>query len=79
MNLETVEVSARWDQNSKFEPIQFNWQGKLYQIESTGRDWEDDSGYHVLCMVFGGNIFELIFHLQPAGWWIRPVNGLGIV
>ncbi len=72
MALEPVDVNARWKHGGKFEPTQFSWHGKMYRIESTGRDWEDEEGFHVLCMVPEGQVFELIFHLNPAGWLIRP-------
>ena len=74
MALEPVEVSARWKHDGKFEPNQFHWRGKMYRVESTGRDWEDESGFHVLCMVPEGQVFELIFHLNPAGWLVKPPN-----
>ncbi len=72
MAVEQVQVSARWKHEGTFEPQQFSWRGKMYRVESTGRDWEDQEGFHVLCMVGGGQVFELIFHLNPAGWSIRP-------
>lgn len=71
MELESVSVSARWKLNGRFEPLQFQWQGRVYRITSTGRSWEDEIGLHVLCMVYD-QVFELVFRLQPAGWWLRP-------
>lgn len=73
MALEPVEVAARWRHDGKLEPSQFFWKGKMYRVESTGRDWEDAEGLHILCMV-DGQVYELIFHLSPAGWLIRPPN-----
>jgi hypothetical protein len=72
MALEPVEVAARWKHEGRFEPSQFSLRGKRYRIESTGRAWEDEEGYHVLCMVSGGQVYELVFHLKPAGWLVRP-------
>ncbi len=74
MPLEPVDVSAHWEQGGSFEPTHFTWQGKMYHVESTGRDWEDEEGFHILCMIPGGQVFELVFHLNPAGWLIRPPN-----
>ncbi len=74
MALEPVEVAARWKHEGRFEPSQFNWRGKMYHVESTGRVWEDEEGFHVLCMVSGEHVYELIFHLNPAGWLVRPPN-----
>lgn len=72
MALEPGQVQARWKRNGVFEPTQFLWKGVLYRVESTGRVWEDEKGYHVLCMVNEGQVFELIFCLNPARWLIQP-------
>lgn len=68
---EPVDVIARWESNS-LRPRQFTWHGRWLQVESTGRQWEDEAGLHILCMVRQGAVFELIFHLNPAGWSVRP-------
>lgn len=68
---EIVEVMARWE-GGAFAPRHFVWKGHLFPIESTGRQWEDDNGWHILCMVKGGVVFELTFRLKPAGWWLKP-------
>jgi hypothetical protein len=75
MTFEPVEVQARWRHDGKFEPTQFHWKGHMYRVESTGRDWEDEEGLHILCMIHGGKVFELVFRLKPAGWLIRPIAG----
>ena len=74
MPLEPVQVAAHWKRAGTFEPTQFYWRGKMYRVESTGREWEDEEGYHVLCMILSGQVFELVFHLKPAGWLVRPPN-----
>jgi hypothetical protein len=71
MALEPVDVMARWE-SDKFLPRHFVWRGHLFPVESIGRQWEDDEGLHILCMIRGGAIFELVFRLQPAGWWTQP-------
>lgn len=72
MKNEPVQVTADWRADGRFIPRQFRWQGRVYQVESTGRYWEDEQGLHTLCMVPGGQVFELIFHLNPAGWSLKP-------
>jgi len=80
MGWNAVSVVARWEANGRFEPGQFSWQGKIYQVESTGRAWEDEAGYHILCMAFGGPVYELVFRLNPAGWWMRTAaNGPAMI
>jgi hypothetical protein len=72
MTLEPVEVIARWDPKGRFDPSQIVWKGRTYLVESTGRGWEDMDGLHVLCMLPGGQVVELVFQLNPARWMIRP-------
>jgi hypothetical protein len=74
MNEEPVRVSAHWLPEGRFLVDSFSWEGQSYLVESTGREWEDENGWHALCMAPGGRVFELIFHLHPAGWRVRPVS-----
>ncbi len=71
MELQPVEVTARWEPAEGFLPSKIIYAGDVYLIESTGRRWEDEHGLHILCMIAGGQVFELIFRLQPAGWFLR--------
>ncbi len=73
--MEPVQVQARGKRGGGFEPLRIVWNGTEYRVESTGRSWEDEHGLHVLVMIRGGRVFELVFHLNPAGWLLRPVSG----
>lgn len=76
MALEAVEVTARWKSGGGFEPQHFFRKSQIYRVESVGRGWEDETGCHVLCMA-GGQVYELIFSLNPAGWHLRlPSNAM---
>ncbi len=75
MTLYPTRVSAQWEPAGRFIPRRFVWQDQEYLVESTGRQWEDADGLHILCMVPGGAVFDLIFRLQPAGWWLRSPSG----
>lgn len=74
MTLETVEVTALWKPAGAFEPQHFSWKGQKYRVEGVGRHWEDDAGFHVLCMA-AGQVYELIFTLNPAVWRMRVPAG----
>lgn len=79
MPYEPVRVTAHWTQEGRFEPALFEWRAQLVTVEATGRSWEDENGLHVLCMAPGGQVFELLFRLQPAGWWLRaPARQVGL-
>lgn len=75
MTFQPIQVTAHWEAAGWFSPRQFVWQGRVYSVESTGRQWEDEEGLHVLCMLSGGTVYELIFRLRPAGWWLLPPAG----
>lgn len=76
MSLQPTRVTARWHLNGRFEPRRFTWQENPVDVESTGRQWEDADGLHVLCMAYDGQVFELVFQLNPAGWWVKPPANL---
>lgn len=71
MGYEKVEVNARWKKSGGFTPEKVFWQGQTYLVDSTGRSWEDEEGLHLYCMVSGGQVMELKFQLNPAGWYAR--------
>jgi hypothetical protein len=73
--MEPVEVSAKFGIDGKITPYSFTWQGKNYQVASTGRNWKDDSGTHILVMTPGDRVFELIFCTDPVGWFLRRLDG----
>jgi hypothetical protein len=79
MNYEPVQAAARWHSDGSFSPQQFSWNGRVYTVESTGRQWEDEQGLHVLCMVPGGAVYELVFQLDPAGWRLRAPRERGLM
>lgn len=67
---EQVLVQASWAPDgaeNAVTPVRFTWRAQTYPVESTGRRWNDAEGQHILCMVAGGRVFELI--LTAAGTW----------
>ncbi len=70
MSLEPVIVAARWETDGEFVPVEMTWQNRKMVFDATGRSWEDAEGWHVLCMC-AGQVFELVFALQPARWLVR--------
>lgn len=71
MTWEPVAVSARWNMDGRFVVRQFRWRDVLMVVESTGRQWEEADGVHILCMVAGQGVVELRFQTSPTGWQIR--------
>lgn len=76
--MESIEVTARFDLQGKIVPLSFVLQGRTYPVESTGRRWQDEEGHHILVMVPGDQVFELLYAPQEARWYLgRPGKGYG--
>jgi hypothetical protein len=72
--MERIGVTARFDEGGKVTPLNFTWQGRVYLVDSTGRRWQDEFGEHILTMVPGGRVFELIYHPGEGAWYLKPVG-----
>ena len=69
--MESIDVTAHFDQQGTITPLHFTWKGGNYHVESTGRRWQDETGQHMLVMVSNGRIYELIFKLGESCWYIE--------
>jgi hypothetical protein len=65
---ESIPVEARFEPDGSLRPIAFEWQGRRFEIESHGRQWEEHGVYHFLVMVSGDQVFELVY-LQEENQW----------
>jgi hypothetical protein len=72
--MEPIEVTARFSEDGKITVQHFAWNGGRYHVESAGRQWTDDDGQHMLVMVAGGQIYELVFTGIEARWYIARVK-----
>ena len=68
--MDPVEVTARFDPQGKVTPMDFTWQGHKYPVVSTGRRWEDENGEHILVMVPGEKVYELVYVPTQKRWYI---------
>lgn len=69
--MEPVEVVARFDAQGQVIPLSFTWQGQTFPVDSIGRGWQDASGEHILAMVPGERVCELIFIPAEKRWYVR--------
>ncbi len=76
---ELMEVTARFSSDGKITPISFKHQSHLYQVDAVGRSWTDDKGHHILVLVPGERVFELVFAPQSGGWYLGGVGHPGVV
>ena len=64
-------VSARFEEEGRVTPQEFEWQGEKYRVESTGRQWQDELGSHVLVMVPSRQVYELLYHAGEQTWYLK--------
>jgi hypothetical protein len=69
-NMQSVEVTARFDPQGRATPLSFTLEGTLYAVNSIGRRWEDEAGQHSLVMSATGEVFELVFSPQESRWFL---------
>jgi hypothetical protein len=72
--MERIRVTARFDEHGKVSPLNFSWQRRAYRVDSTGRRWKDELGEHILTMVPGGQVFELIYNPGEGAWYLKRVG-----
>jgi hypothetical protein len=71
--MDPITITVRFDVEGSVTPLRFDWQGTTYPVESTGRRWQDQDGQHVLVMVPGGQVFELLFSTDEARWFLKTI------
>jgi len=69
--MEPVEVTVRYDIKGKAYPEQFIWKRQTYLVTSTGRRWQDETGWHVLVMTVEAKTYELVFDPQALRWYLK--------
>ncbi|MBP1692182.1 MAG: hypothetical protein H6Q37_65 [Chloroflexi bacterium] len=69
-----IRVTARFNPDGEIIPENFNWQGIDYPITSVGRHWQDVRGFHILVMVPGDQIFELVFVAAELVWYMGSLG-----
>jgi hypothetical protein len=69
-----IQVTARFEGNGEIMPESFRWQGSEYPVISTGRRWFDEKGHHVLVMIPGDQVFELVFIPSEMAWYMGSMG-----
>jgi hypothetical protein len=74
--MEKVEVTACSDKGGNMIPVRMIWNGQVYEIGSTGRQWVDEEGQHILIMFNDGRVLELLYEQDKNHWYlIRKIKG----
>lgn len=66
--MQPVEVTARWLEDGSVIPTHFQIKHQAYIVESVGRSWLDEAGLHILVMVPGRRVYELVFQPDSLRW-----------
>ncbi len=69
--MQPAEVTARWLEDGSVVPTNFQVKYQAYVIESVGRSWLDEIGLHILVMVPGGRVYELVFQPGSLRWSVE--------
>lgn len=68
--MEPIEVTARFNEEGKIIPVSFVWNQRTFRVNSIGRQWNGDDGYHVLVMTPGNRAFHLLFATAKGKWYL---------
>ncbi len=69
-----VEVRARTSAQGQALPVSLALDEITYRVESIGRHWQDVEGEHILVMIKGGKVFELVYASAGKVWLAREVG-----
>jgi hypothetical protein len=69
--MEPIEVTARFDPSGKIYPIGLRRGEQSHLITDVGRRWRDEGGLHILVMLDGGLVWELLFRLEDTCWYLK--------
>lgn len=72
--MEEIEVMTLFDSQGSVTPLSFVWQGHSYVVDSTGRRWRDEKGQHILVMIPGRRVFELLFVPYECRWYLTRIG-----
>ncbi len=72
--MERIEVTVRFERDGRITPLSFASNEHVYPVESTGRNWKDNQGFHILVMVPGGRVCELIFVASEMEWYLQKIG-----
>ncbi len=72
--MEEVEVTVRFDKEGRITPLQIGWRDRTIPVESTGRRWEAEDGRHILAMIPGERVVELLYLPGESRWFLKIIG-----
>jgi len=71
---EFVDVTVRFNREGMIEPVDFTLREQRIRIDSTGRQWEDAVGRHILVMDLASQVYELVFTPSEGKWSVKSLE-----
>lgn len=68
--MDPIDVTARFEFDGKISPLSFVWQNRTYRIDSIGRQWKGEDGFHILVMTPGNRAHHLLFMSEKGLWYL---------
>jgi hypothetical protein len=68
-----TEAEVSFAEDGRPHPLNFAWEGRRLRVTAVGRTWLDEAGRHVLVMVGGDRVFELLLRRSDLTWRVVGV------
>jgi len=65
---ELITVQVQLQQDGVFSPLAFEWRGKVYSVQSTGRTRLSEGVRFYLVTVDKGDVYEIGYSLDLKNW-----------
>jgi hypothetical protein len=72
--MQFIDVTVHFSSQGEITPLRFTWQGRDFLVKSTGRSWKDEASLHILVIVPGARIFELVFDPTAGRWHLEQIG-----
>lgn len=66
-----ISVTAIIGLDGQTQPTRLTWRGVHFNLVSVGRQWESESGRHILVEASDGARFELELSRSELVWYLR--------
>ena len=67
-----INVVGHRDSGDLLRVLSVERQGVTQWVESTGRRWVEESGEHILVMLYGGEVLHLVYKDEADCWYLVP-------
>ena len=69
--MEQIDAVVRFTKNGP-RPTRITWRGREITLDSTGRSWQAEDGFHILAMLPDQRVVELRFDPREMAWYLKP-------